>query len=314
MALALAALFGAGGFLTALSVVLPHPGSVNETGALVNAVIALVTSLVLVRWGARFPVVAFQVLVLVGSVLIALGIHFGGYAVGTPSYALFYLWVAVYSFSFFSILHSLAQAAFSATAHLAVLLVDDSAGLLINDWVLTWGILLVTGLVVGWLSGQVRTLAETDTLTGLRNRRAWEGELSRELANASRTGRPTSVVVIDIDGLKSVNDREGHQAGDRLLKEAAAAWSGAIRSGDLIARLGGDEFAILLTSCTLAGAEVSVERLRSTCPVAFSAGCALWDGSETPDELMHRADVALYEQKGPDRRTLSGPRAGSQPR
>ncbi len=243
------------------------------------------------------PLQGFHVLIAIGSVLISLGIHFAGYLPGTPSYAFFYLWVIVYSFSFFPVTWAMGQSGVAAAGHLLILSLDDQASFLIADWSLTWGVLLVTGFVVGWLSGQVEELAVTDTLTGVRNRRAWEDELTRELAKASRTQEAVSVVLLDVDGLKQVNDTGGHQAGDRLLKEAAAAWSAALRAGDFMARLGGDEFGILLTSCTESGAKQTIERLRAATSLPFSAGSAEWKREETSKELMHRADLALYRNK-----------------
>ena len=297
MALALTALYIAGGFLTLVSILLPHPDQVNERGALFNAAVALLAGACLFRWGHLLPLPGFHVLIGLGSALIALGIHFGGYVFGSPSYGLFFLWVIVYAFSFLTLTQAMLQAGFAAALHLGVLVIDVQLYSLVTDWTITWGILTVTGLVVGWLSGQVRTLAETDQLTGLRNRRAWDNELSRELANAARTDSAVSLILVDVDGLKRLNDTQGHQAGDRLLKEAAAAWSGSLRSGDLIARLGGDEFGILLSSCTLEGAHRSLTRLQEATRATFSAGCASWDRQESPDEFMHRADLVLYENK-----------------
>lgn len=297
MSLALAALYGAGSLLTFMSLVLPHPESLNEPGALANGIAAFVTAILLWLWGDRLPVIAFEILVLLGTLLISLGIHFAGYASGTPPYALFYLWIAVYSFSFFSPRQATTQVTAAALAHALVLLLDHRGRFFVDVWFVTWGILFVTGWIVGWLSGQVRRLAETDGLTGLRNRRSWETEITRALAVAARANQPMSVVLIDVDGLKGINDKHGHQAGDRCLKECAAAWSGTLRSGDLIARLGGDEFGILLTGSTAEGAEVSLKRLHQVAPTPFSAGCAEWDGSESPDQLLHRADLSLYENK-----------------
>ena len=297
MAAALAALYGAGAFLTGLSILLPHPQEVNEAGAGATAACALLASMIVWFAGYRLPIGGFLGLITLGTGMISLGVHFGGYAAGTPSYGLFYLWVVVYSFSFFPVIWAMTQAGIAAAAHLTVLAIDQQGASLITDWTLTWGILLVTGLVVGWLSGQVREMAVTDALTGLRNRRAWEDELSRELTKAARTLQPVSVLLLDVDALKIVNDTEGHQAGDRLLKEVSAAWGGAMRAGDFLARLGGDEFGVLLTSCTLPGAKVILRRLTLATPHAFSGGCAEWEREETAKDLMHRADTDLYEKK-----------------
>ncbi len=297
MSLALSALYGAGGLLTLVSLVLPHPDSVNELGGFVCGWIAILSAIFVFSFGDRLPMWTYEAFVATGSVLISIGIHFGGYAPGTPSYALFYLWIGLFSFNFFTFRHALIQMTFSSLCHLVVLVVDGSGTFFVTDWVVTWGVLFVTGLTVGWLSGQVRLLADTDSLTGLRNRRAWDNELVRELAHAERSGDSLSVILIDIDGLKVINDRDGHQSGDRMLKEAAAAFSGAVRSGDLVARLGGDEFGVLLRACSAEGARASIERLQKATSTPFCAGSAQWDGEESSDAFLHRADAALYEQK-----------------
>jgi diguanylate cyclase (GGDEF)-like protein len=149
------------------------------------------------------------------------------------------------------------------------------------------------------LLARLETSARTDDLTGLPNRRAWEHELPRELARAKREVRPVCVAMLDLDRFKRFNDERGHQAGDRLLKQATAAWSGQLRSSDMLARYGGEEFAVLLPGCTLGDAEALLKRLRVVMPEGqtVSAGVACWDGSESADDLVGRADSALYEAK-----------------
>jgi diguanylate cyclase (GGDEF)-like protein len=141
--------------------------------------------------------------------------------------------------------------------------------------------------------------ARTDDLTGLPNRRAWDEHLGRELARAKRFGSPLCVAMLDIDEFKAYNDRFGHQAGDRLLKEAAAQWALRIRDTDLLARYGGDEFALSLPDCRPEEARALLERLREATPEeqGSSAGIAVWNGEESEIELMNRADLALYEAK-----------------
>ena len=152
-------------------------------------------------------------------------------------------------------------------------------------------------------------LAHTDGLTGLANRRAWSDLLRRSLGSASRTGEPVHVAMLDLDGFKTINDTHGHLAGDRLLRELAAAWQPELRAGDALARIGGDEFAVLLPGCTDAEAEAIAERLRAVAPPGHtvSAGIASWDGAEHADDLLERADAALYAAKsgGRDRVSLA---------
>ena len=147
--------------------------------------------------------------------------------------------------------------------------------------------------------GELTRQARTDPLTGLANRRGWNEQLSRELAQAQRSGRPVSVALMDIDDFKAFNDSRGHQAGDRLLVAAAAAWQGQLREGDLLCRWGGDEFAALLPDCSEGAAHEIIARVTSTTPglQSCAAGVAAWDGAETSDELLSRADVELLKGK-----------------
>ncbi|WP_213013254.1 GGDEF domain-containing protein [Paractinoplanes toevensis] len=144
---------------------------------------------------------------------------------------------------------------------------------------------------------QVRELARRAELTGLSNRRAWTDELPRVLEQARQTGLPVSVCMVDLDRFKIFNDTHGHQAGDRLLKEAAAAWLSQLRRSDILARYGGEEFIVLLPDTALDAACTIMERLRPVTPAAqtFSSGVAVWDTTETSEELI--ADAVLYQAK-----------------
>jgi diguanylate cyclase len=142
-------------------------------------------------------------------------------------------------------------------------------------------------------------LARTDPLTGLANRRGWDEQLHRELARARRSGAAVSVALLDLDDFKSFNDAHGHQAGDRLLVEAAAAWRCQLRDVDVLCRWGGDEFALLLPDCSGSEAEEVLARLGPATPSLQScaAGVATWDGRETVHDLLQRADRTLFEEK-----------------
>lgn len=142
-------------------------------------------------------------------------------------------------------------------------------------------------------------VARTDQLTGLPNRRAWDEELQREVARARRKQERLAVVMLDIDQLKELNDSQGHQAGDALLREAATNWRLALRITDFVARYGGDEFGILLPNCRLDYADAVLERIRSATPHSYgcSAGIAYLGGRETAEALVARADRALYTAK-----------------
>lgn len=153
-------------------------------------------------------------------------------------------------------------------------------------------------------AGELRDLeaaATTDALTGVANRRAWDRALEDALAAAmsGATRRAVTICLLDLDGFKTLNDTQGHLAGDRALKGCVAAWRAELRSPDLLARLGGDEFGVLLPGCDRRRAEAIRERLEAFTPHAagVSVGVAEWTGDEPALALMQRADRNLYERK-----------------
>jgi diguanylate cyclase (GGDEF)-like protein len=202
-----------------------------------------------------------------------------------------------------------------------LLLLQGSRGLTI-DWVpLGVGSVVLFLLVVARMSelvaqvqdqaAQLAALAHNDALTGIPNRRAWDLDLVREMIRARRTGAPLHVALLDVDHFKRFNDTNGHQAGDLLLKSAAASWRAQLREGDMLARYGGEEFAALLVGCTQAEAVAILDRVRAATPLgeSVSIGVVQWDGEQTPEELIGAADDALYraKERGRDRVVASLP-------
>ncbi len=146
-------------------------------------------------------------------------------------------------------------------------------------------------------------LARVDPLTGLPNRRCWDEEASRAVAARHHHPEPLSVALIDIDRFKAFNDTHGHQAGDRFLKEATAAWRSSLREGDLLARWGGEEFAVLLPRCPGWQAVEVLERLRMTTPLDQSCSIGLTEvgPEDTLSSVVERSDAALYAAKAAGR-------------
>ncbi len=166
------------------------------------------------------------------------------------------------------------------------------------------------------LLAKLNRLALTDELTGLANRRAWRQTLTRELAGAQRAGQSLCVAMLDLDHFKAYNDTHGHQAGDHALADIAHAWVGQLRAGDILARYGGEEFAALLPNLQLPAAETVLARLRAATPhdQTCSAGLASFNGTETAEQLVNRADAALYAAKAAGRnRTITTPPTGPEP-
>lgn len=154
-------------------------------------------------------------------------------------------------------------------------------------------------------------LSKTDEMTGLANRRQFDEGLHRAFHQARRHGRPLSVMVMDIDLFKAINDTKGHQAGDEVIKVVANIIKRCCRQSDLPARPGGDEFAVLLPETTTAAAAVVAERIRKTVfdrtilihgsEVAMTVSIGIADleagRTETPEDLVALADEALYAAK-----------------
>lgn len=155
------------------------------------------------------------------------------------------------------------------------------------------------------LMRRLEEMASTDPLTGLANRRAWDEALALAVSRAARDGAPLTVAMLDLDHFKSYNDALGHQAGDELLAEFAAAASGVLRDVDVLARWGGEEFVVALPGCDVVAAADVLGRLRGTVPhrQTCSVGYAQWDGTESTEALVARADAAMYaaKQAGRDR-------------
>lgn len=168
-------------------------------------------------------------------------------------------------------------------------------------------------------------LASIDPLTAVSNRRHFLELASPEISRAKRQGLPLAVIMLDIDFFKSVNDRFGHEAGDKVLVALAASIRGALRGGDIFARLGGEEFVLMLPGQDFPEAVRLAERLReliaqnevpgSGAHITVSAGVAgLESESDEIDDLLRRADQGLYRAKGEGRDRVCLARAGlSQP-
>lgn len=152
----------------------------------------------------------------------------------------------------------------------------------------------------------LRRLATQDSLTGATNRRGFMDRLLRAQSEAEAQAEPLSLVMVDLDHFKRINDEHGHGVGDAVLREVAHRMRRQIRRADLLGRLGGEEFAILLPDTDLVGARTQAEHLLSALrgqpfptvgTVTASLGVAQWNGREAASAWLHRADLALYEAK-----------------
>jgi diguanylate cyclase (GGDEF)-like protein len=166
-------------------------------------------------------------------------------------------------------------------------------------------------MAVDRLRSEVADLALLDDLTGVGNRRHLLQRLTEECARSERSGEPFSLLVIDLDGFKLINDTHGHAAGDACLQHFTLMAQTRLRPGDMLARTGGDEFCIVLPASTLREGAMIARRILDVCradaaacvgdeiPISLSIGVAQWsrEMGPYPDRLMAAADHALYAAK-----------------
>ncbi len=148
-------------------------------------------------------------------------------------------------------------------------------------------------------------LATLDPLTGLYNRRLAEQRLAGEVSRSQRYGHPLTVLMLDLNDFKQINDRHGHAAGDAVLRIFAERLNSVIRASDLAVRMGGDEFMVILPECLPQQVQTLLDRLSrleveqhwGKIAVTFSAGWAGYRQGETPEQMLERADQMLYAEK-----------------
>jgi len=163
---------------------------------------------------------------------------------------------------------------------------------------------------------RIQHQARTDGLTGLANHRTFYEILEKELWRSKRFDEQISLIMVDVDNLKTINDQYGHRAGDKVIKEISRRIQGAIRQIDTAARYGGDEFAIILPNTSLADAVVVAERMvgvvagapvvwrKDEMPVSISVGLGQFDADDNPDDIASKSDKALYAAKQAGKNTF----------
>jgi diguanylate cyclase (GGDEF)-like protein len=191
-----------------------------------------------------------------------------------------------------------------------------------EPWVVVWHLIVFVvvsvtcgaqGRVAAAQRARLSHLSRTDVMTGCLNRRGFEEHVASALARAERGGPTPSLLLIDLDKFKQVNDTYGHAAGDELLQWVGRTLKHAVRAEDSVARLGGDEFAVLLSACPVSEAPTVAERLRAQLAerTSVSIGLAtLGEHGSDREALYWHADALLSAEKAArgDSRKAGGPR------
>lgn len=285
------------GLVAWFTALVPFSPTAPRTLAAALGAVAVALGLLLHRWADRVTALAVHGVLTTATAAIGWSVAASTTAAGTQVTATAFLWVALYS----AIVHTrrgLAAHLGLVGAALAVGLAASGVVSPFQTWSFVMALVCAISVVLHGVVAELRGLATRDTLTGALTRGAFLEAAERTLRHTTRTGRPVSVVVLDLDDFKVVNDTLGHAAGDAVLVATTSAWRGAARQEDVLGRLGGDEFALLLPGSDTTAAAALVDRLRST-PTAsgWSSGTATLAPGEDVDALLARADAALYAHK-----------------
>jgi diguanylate cyclase (GGDEF)-like protein len=301
-ALLLAALYLVSGALCFVGAAWPmDPGTpVGLLWAL--GVVGVVTGVALAVYGRPLEPALVHTAVAVLSVLLAVLAWRSATAVGIVGLGPALIAVSLYAAHVLPLPAARAHAVFLVAASSAGAAAAEPSGFL-QPWVALSITVLVLAEAQSRLARRLRNAADTDSLTGVANRRAWETEASRHLARALRTGEPLAIAILDLDDFKQVNDRDGHGAGDALLRDLTSGWTTRLRQADLLGRYGGDEFVLCLPATDADGAVELLAQLEETHRFRWSVGLATVQQGDTLTSVLARADRNLYLRKRAGRQT-----------
>ncbi len=273
----------------------PHDAVVTTV---VVMAIALAATLTRALVGERRPLWTLQVDAALATGLVSVVLAVAPY--GYNTFAIFYVWIALYASLYFTRRQAIVQIALEAVAYALVLFNGPAVDRPYASWIAIVGTCATFAAITSTLVNVLRTTARQDPLTGVANRRVFDERLAEEIERARRSRATLSVVALDVDDFKGVNDHRGHLAGDRTLVRLVEGWRACLRRAtDFLARLGGDEFAAIVVDADADQVRALVERLGAvtTDGVTASVGAASWDGTESAEDLFRRADAAMFQVK-----------------
>ncbi len=281
------------------SVPLAIPGAARSLTTLDLAV--ALTGLALASWlwmrTVRLTTTELHLALLLCSLVTALLVARAVTGEGAVSAAVATMWIVVHAAVFLDRRAGCLHALFAVTACAVGFAgsVPTVTGAL--AWVVVSASALTAGGVLSSLLRQLRAQTRTDPLTGVFNRVGFEEAVARERPAAARDAAEMTLVVLDLDGFKQVNDAEGHAAGDRVLVELALGWRTHLRPRDVVARIGGDEFALALPGTDRPATDRLLDRLHRDAPIGFSVGIVTLGVDEPIDIALRRADQEMYRHK-----------------
>lgn len=283
--------------LAIIAVVTRQATEDSDKVLLATAAYSLLTVIALLVLKARTPLWLLQVQIVMVIGITGLLVYLAPTPLAAANVSFRYLAIPLYVAFWMSWRMTLVTATLiTLTSLVAYLARDDGPTEMMLTWLLLSVLVWVLAVLVNYLSRSASRHATIDPLTGMLNRSALATliELSQE---PGRVVLPRTLVVIDLDDFKALNDTQGHLAGDRALTALGVAWRRALRADDVAVRSGGDEFLLILPKTSTVEAKALVERLRADSPVPWSYGVADWPAQEDFDISVAHADAELYMQK-----------------
>lgn len=259
----------------------------------------------------------FRLVVIVGTVALMAVVHTANVGLPDAKLGLFYLVPVLLATWFAGLWWGAGMVTASMLLRIVAELDQTDASLLVvvanqGAFAVVSGIMMVAFWHLQQTQRELQDLAIHDPLTRVLNARAFSNRLTQELHRNRRYRRPLSLLYLDLDNFKELNDSRGHQTGDTVLRLVADAMRLAVRETDIVGRMGGDEFAVLMPETDGALADAVAQRLAEGVKTAFSGSptvsasigiVSFDDTAATADEILRRADQAMYEAKrtGKDR-------------
>ncbi len=281
--------------LVAISLPVPHEMDTTIIAAI--TVVSIGIAIVFYTSRQHFPLWLAISHIFVGIPLVGAAI-WAGHAPAAAQISIVYIMSSIYCFHFLNIYASSAIVLLASTCFASIGYYHQWEG-----WqsltALLLGCSFTVGIIVDLMVRRLHNLATTDSLTGLFNRHTWDTLFDQELRYAAREGHSLSLMVMDLNKFKRVNDTQGHLAGDRILKKVAAVIRGVVRDSDIAARWGGDEFIVLLRNCDLSEARVMENRFHQRLDgvIGVSVGLTDYQVEDTSDAMLARADKDMYARK-----------------